>query len=162
MTATSAAVVASLGIVALCAGRCYDAPVLTRQVEARRLVADLRLKLDTAAGASSQAVEAPTVEAAAAATRQSEEAAQAVEGKAQALRPILEALSYATERRLLNEFDERFAAFRTLDRAIVDRSVPDATLAESLARRRLLAAACDESLRALQAALHQHDAVATR
>ena len=99
MTATSAAVVASLGIVALCAGRCYDAPVLTRQVEARRLVADLRLQLDTAAGASSQAVEAPTVEAAAAATRQSEEAAQAVEGKAQALRPILESLRPWADRR---------------------------------------------------------------
>ena len=151
-----------LGAFAAAAAGCRTAPALTQLLEARRLVADLRLQFDTAAGASTQAVGAATVEAAAAETRRADVAAQTVQGQARALRPILDAPSYITELRLLNEFDERFAAFRTLDRAIVERSIPDATLAESLARRRLLAAACDESLRALQAALQRHDAVATR
>ena len=46
----------------------------------------------------------------------------------QALQPILRDLAYADEIRLLNEFDGRFAEYRTLDRTILGLAVENTNL----------------------------------
>ena len=131
-------------------------------MEVRRLTADKRLQFNTAADASNRAVGAGTVAASTAATRQEDDATQAIQQQIPALRAIVDALSYNTEMQLLNEFEERFEALRTLDRTILDVSISDDALEASLGRKRLLTAARDDSLRALQVELQKHDVTATR
>jgi hypothetical protein len=165
MTGTSAAL-ASFGVVVLAAAGCRQTPVLTQRVEALRLAADLRLQFSRIAEASNRAVMAETDEASDEAAREAETVARTIQQAVQTLQPILRDLAYAEEIQLLHEFEGRFAEYRTLDGTLLvvpsRRQGDVGTLALQMGRHRTLTAACDESLRALQAALQQHDVAATR
>jgi len=94
-----------------------DTP-LQRLGEARQLAADLSIQFTKAVDATNRAVMANTAETSLAFAREAEEATQGVQVKADALRPVLEALNYSTEKSLLDEFDSRFSEYRTLDATI--------------------------------------------
>src|SRR5262245_44769912 len=89
--------------------------VLTQQLEARRLAADVRVQLSKAADASNRAVMAVTDEASNGAAREAEQAMQAVDRDVQTLQPILQALAYRDEIRHLEAFKTCFVGFRALD-----------------------------------------------
>ena len=116
------------GACVLAAAGCRGAPVLTQLLDARKLVADLRLQLTKAADASNRAVMAETDTASGAAAREAEEATGAIQRDTQALQPILRDLAYAYEMRLLDEFDRRFTEYRTLDRTILGLAVENTNL----------------------------------
>ncbi len=116
-----------LGAFVFAATGCHT-PVLTQLLEARQLTADLRLQFTKAADASNRAVMADSDEASRAAAREAEEATGVIQRDTQALQPILRDLAYADEIRLLNEFDRRFAEYRTLDRTILGLAVENTNL----------------------------------
>ena len=109
---------------------CHDvpAPFLTQLLEARRLTADLLVQFTKAADASNRAVMAYNDEGTAKAAREAEAAMQAVQADLLALQPILQKLRYAAERRHLEEFDRRFAEYRTLDSTILGLAVENTNL----------------------------------
>lgn len=160
MTAASrAAAIVSLGVVALVAGHCRRAPVLTQLAEARRLAADSRVQVDRAADASNRAIMADTDEASHVFSRAAGRSRDAVTADADALAPILQDLGFAEEARALQEFRHRFAQYVALDAELVRvsrRNSDVQSLAVSLGQQRILNAACDESLHTLL------DALATR
>src|SRR5258705_3951661 len=90
-------------------------PVLTQQIEARRLMSELRVQFAKAADASNRAVMADTDEASSAAARQAREATQAVERDVDALQQLLQSLGYGEEIRHLETFKGRFEEYRKLD-----------------------------------------------
>jgi hypothetical protein len=94
-------------------------PVLTQQIESRRLTSDLRLQFSKAADASNRAVMADTDEASGAAAQEAERAIQAVDRDVEALQPLLQAQGYRDESRHLATFRARFAEYRTLDADIL-------------------------------------------
>jgi hypothetical protein len=109
---------------------CRSAPetFLQRVVEARRLAADLLVQFTKAADAANRAVMADTDESSATFAREAELATQGVQMRADALKPILDGLGYANERRLLEEFQGRFSEYRVLDRTILDLAVENTNL----------------------------------
>ena len=102
--------------------------VLTQQVEARRLASDLRVQFSKAADASNRAVMADTDEASSAAARDAGQATQAVEQDVEALKGILEALTYRDELRQLDTFKTRFAEYRKLDADILPLAVENTNI----------------------------------
>lgn len=60
--------------------------------------------------------------------REAEQATQAVQTDTDALRPILQGLDYSDEARLLEEFSNRFAEYRALDRSILELAVENTNL----------------------------------
>ena len=102
--------------------------VLTQQVEARRLASDVRLQFSKAADASNRAVMADTDEASSAAARDAGQATQAVEQDVEALKGILEALTYRDELRQLDTFKTRFAEYRKLDADILPLAVENTNI----------------------------------
>jgi hypothetical protein len=115
----------SLGLVALLFALpgCNVRTVLERLTEARRLSSELLVLATKASEISNRAVMAETDEAVAALAREAEETGGAVERHAAALMTLLQDLDYSKEVELLKEFDNRFAAYRTLDRQILDLAV---------------------------------------
>ncbi len=92
---------------------------LARLMEGRRLAAQLRVQFSQAADAANRAVMADSDTTSTAFAREAEQRSQAVEQDADALAPLLAALRYADEARLLEEFRGRFAEYRALDRDIL-------------------------------------------
>lgn len=112
MTATSsAAAIVSLGVVALVAGPCRRAPVLTQLAEARRLAADIRVQVDRAADASNRAIMADTDEASRVFSRAAGRSRDAVTADADALAPILQDLGFAEEARARRAGDARLRRY---------------------------------------------------
>ena len=109
---------------------CHAGPssYLSQLLEARRLTADLLVQFTKGADASNRAVMAYSDEGTAAAAREAEAAMQAVQANLLALQPILQKLGYAEERRHLEEFDRRFAEYRTLDSTILGLAVENTNL----------------------------------
>lgn len=109
---------------------CRDWPdaVLTQLMDARRLVADLRVQFTKGADASNRAVMAYSDEGAASAAREAEAATQTVQRDALALQPLLQKLAYAEEGRHLEEFNRQFAEYRTLDSSILGLAVENTNL----------------------------------
>ncbi len=103
-------------------------PVLTQQIEARRLTAELRVQFANAAGASNRAVMADTDEASQAAAREAETAKLAVERDVQGLEPLLQSLGYRDETRLLDTFKGRLAEYRKLDADILPLAVENTNI----------------------------------
>jgi len=97
-------------------------------VEARQLAADLSVQFTKAADAANRAVMADTDEASVAFAGEATTASDAVRKEADELGPILEDLGYSTEARLLDEFNQRFSDYRTLDRNILDLAVENTNL----------------------------------
>jgi hypothetical protein len=156
---------------------------LTRQVDARRIAADLHVQFTRAADAANRAVMADDDDASATAAREARDATQAVERDLRQLRPLLESLGYGDELRFLATFEERFAEYRKLDEEILPaasaafepfentnrgilalsrRHSEVRSLASSLGRKRMVTAVADDQLRELEEALATHDFTGTR
>jgi hypothetical protein len=122
---------------------------LEQLMEARRLAADLTLRFTKAADAANRAVMGNTDEVSVAFARDAEQATQAVQNDADALRPILLSLGYSNETALLEEFARRFAEYRTLDGSILELAVENT----NLKAQRLSFGPAQEAADAFQAAL---------
>jgi hypothetical protein len=97
--------------------------VLTQLLEARRLAAEQHVQFTRAAEAANRAVMADTDEASAAAADEARQARQVVERDTEALRAILESLSYRDDVRHLEAFGARFEDYRHLDDEILPLAV---------------------------------------
>ena len=117
-------------IVATAAAGCLRASdlVLTQQLEARRLAADLRVQFTKAADASNRAVMADTDEASVAAAREAKQATEAAQQDTQALQSILQKLAYTDEIQFLDAFNKHFAEYRTLDDTVLGLAVENTNL----------------------------------
>jgi hypothetical protein len=102
--------------------------LLTQQVDARRVAADLRLQFTKAADAANRAVLADADETSATAAQEARDATQAVERDLGELRPLLESLGYTDELRFLRTFEEQFAEYRKLDEEILPLAVENSNL----------------------------------
>jgi len=101
---------------------------LERLTESRRLAADILLQLTKAADAANRAVMAETDDASKAFAGEAQQATTTIQKDVDALRPILQALGYSTESRLLDEFERRFAEYLRLDQSILDLAVENTNL----------------------------------
>jgi len=111
------------------AARCGDVNAALRQVtEAHRLAADLRVEFTRATDAANRAVLADTDPASVTFADEAETAKRAVDKDVDALRPMLRALKYTEESRLLDEFAAEFGEYKTLDRRILDLAVENTNL----------------------------------
>ena len=119
---------AIITIAAIAAVGCDVNSALERLSQARHLSAELLVQFTKAADAANKAVMADTDEASVAYARDAEQAKQAVQTNIDALQPILQGLNYCEETRVLEEFVTRFAAYRELDRRILDLAVENTNL----------------------------------
>jgi hypothetical protein len=111
------------------ASGCGDVNAALEKVShANQLAADLQVGFTRAADAANRAVMAETDDASVSFAREAEQATQAVQHDADALSPILRALNYSDEARLLTEFNSRFAEYHALDRHILDLAVENTNL----------------------------------
>src|SRR5262245_9840523 len=102
--------------------------VLEKVTAARQLAADLRVQFTKTADAANRAVMADTDATSVAFAQESRQAADAVQKDIGTLRPTLESLSFSDEVRLLNDFANNFAEYRTLDQRILDLAVENTNL----------------------------------
>jgi hypothetical protein len=102
--------------------------VLERSVEAKRLAGELRVLVTQAAAASNLALMATKEEEANSFSRDAAEKARRMEATATALRPILTQLSLGKELDLLGKFEQNLAAYRQLEREIIDLAVENTNL----------------------------------
>jgi hypothetical protein len=122
---------------------------LQRLLDAGKLAADLEVQFTKTVDAANRAAMADTDETSVAFAREAEQATQAVEKDSAALRPLLTALEYSNELQLLDEFDQRFAEYRKLDRSVLDLAVENT----NLKAQRLSFGPAQESADALQNSL---------
>jgi hypothetical protein len=117
-------------IVAGAAAGCLNPPMTVFQQlsEARRLTADLLVQFTKAGDAANRAVMADTDDTSVAFAREAEQATLAAQRDADALKPLLVDLDYSNETHLLEEFAQRFAEYRALDRNIIDLAVENTNL----------------------------------
>ena len=113
---------------ALSAAGCDVNKALEQLSQARHLAADLHVQFTKAADASNRAVMADTDEASVAFAREAGQAKEAAQKDSAALKPLLQTLGYSDETRLLEEFDQRFATYRTLDGTILELAVENTNL----------------------------------
>lgn len=113
---------------AILATGCDVNKALHQLSDARQLAADLHLQFARAADASNRAVMADTDDASVAFAREAVQAREAIPKDSAALKPILQALGYSDETRLLEAFDRRFAAYRKLDETILELAVENTNL----------------------------------
>ena len=105
------------------------APVALNQLmDARRLAADLHLQFIKASDAGNRAVMADTDEAAGAASEEAAKATQAAARDIEQLRPLLESLGYADERRFFDSFAGQFDEFRALDAELLPLAVENSNV----------------------------------
>jgi hypothetical protein len=128
-------------------------PVLTQQVETRRLAADLHLEFTRAAEAANRAVMAETDDASASAAREARDAVQSVERDVKTLQPILTSLGYTDELRYLQAFDQAFGEYRALDDEIIPLAVENSNLKAQRLSFGPARDASDEFRRSLDAAV---------
>lgn len=103
-------------------------PAFTQLAEARRLADDLRVQLAKTSNASDRAVMADTDEESVAFAREADKAAVAIESESAALAARLQSLGYAPELHALQDFSDRFAAYRKLDHDVLDLAVQNTNL----------------------------------
>ncbi len=118
------------GAVMAVAVGCTQGPttILERLSEARALASEAIVQLTKAADASNCAVMAGSDETAASCVKEADRANAAVQTTTAQLRPLLAGLGYSKESQLLDEFDGRFAAYRELDREILEMAVESSNL----------------------------------
>jgi hypothetical protein len=90
-----------------------------RNAEARRMTATLQTQFAQTVEASNRLVLADTDQAAAEFAREADQGRERVEATAKALSALLRDLTYPEERKLLDEFQAKFAAYEVLDRKIL-------------------------------------------
>jgi hypothetical protein len=114
---------------AIAGSACVGGPaVLRQQVEARQLAADLHVQFTKAADAANRAVMADTDEASTAAAREAEQATHAVQADLEKLRPLIDGLGYADEKKQLAEFENRFEEYRKIDAEVLPLAVQNTNL----------------------------------
>jgi hypothetical protein len=118
-------------------------------MDARRLAADMHVQFTKSAEAANRAVMAGTDDAAAAAAKEAEQAAEIAQRDIEQLEPILQSLTYADETTHLSAFKMLFAEFRTLDREIL----PLATENTNLKAQRLSFGAARDAVAEFRTAL---------
>jgi hypothetical protein len=102
--------------------------VLTDQLEARRLGADLRVQFTMTADAANRAVMADTDETSKAAADEAMRARQQVDHDSAALGPLLKDLGYATDIQALDEFTRQFAEYKKLSDETLTLAVENTNL----------------------------------
>jgi hypothetical protein len=102
--------------------------VLTDQVEARRLGADIRVQFTMAADAANRAVMADTDEASKAAAQDAVNARGQVERDVAALELILKRLDYAADIQSLDEFKKQYDEYKKIDDETLDLAVENTNL----------------------------------
>ena len=102
---------------------CTSTPVLTQQLEARRLASALLVEFTSATDASNRAVMAETDDGAQAAAIEARRGRQAASRSASALEDVLQSLGYREDLRLLNGFTTGFEESCRLDEEILLLSV---------------------------------------
>ena len=117
----------SLSLTALGCRNAPD-PAFTQLADARRLADDLRVQLAKTSNASDRAVMADTDQESVAFAREADQAAGAIESKSAALSARLQSLGYAPEQHALQDFTDRFAAYRKLDRDVLDLAIQNTNL----------------------------------
>ncbi len=103
-------------------------PAFTQLAEARHLADDLRVQLAKASNASDRAVMADTDEESATFAHEAQQATGAIESGSAALSTRLQSLGYAPELHALQDFTDRFAAYRTLDHDVLELAVQNTNL----------------------------------
>jgi hypothetical protein len=126
-------------------------PVLTRQIEARRLTAELRLEFSRAVEAANRAVMADSDQASATAGDESRRARQIVERNVETLRILLGSLGYSEDADHLNAFASRYEEYRRID----DELLPLAAENSNLKAQRLSFGPSREAARAFNHALDE-------
>jgi hypothetical protein len=101
---------------------------LEKMSEARQLGADLLVQFTKTSDAGNRAVMADTDAASVEFAQESRQAAEAAQKDVATLRPMLESLGFSDETRLLNDFANKFADYRTLDQRILDLAVENTNL----------------------------------
>jgi hypothetical protein len=107
---------------------CHWDTAFERLLEARRLSADLLVQFLKASDAGNRAVMADTDEASVAFAREARDSTERAQKDADTLALLLQGLGLSSEARLLDEFRTKFAAYRALDRNILDLAVENTNL----------------------------------
>ena len=109
---------------------CVKSPetALQQLMEARRLSADLLVQFTKADDASNRAVMADTDESSIGFAHEAEDATQSIQKDLDALAPVLTDLGFSSEAHLRQEFEGRFAEYRTLDHTILGLAVENTNL----------------------------------
>ena len=102
--------------------------VLTDQLEARRLGADLRVQFTMTADAANRAVMADTDETSKDAAQEAMKAREQVEHDVAALEPIVKRLGYAAEIQSLDEFKRQYEEYKKLDDETLNLAVENTNL----------------------------------
>jgi hypothetical protein len=102
--------------------------VLTDQVEARRLAADLRVQFTMTADAANRAVMADTDESSKAAADEALKARQQVEHDISALDALLKGLGYAADTHALDDFKHQFDEYKKLSDETLNLAVENTNL----------------------------------
>jgi hypothetical protein len=102
--------------------------VLTDQVEARRLGADIRVQFTMAADAANRAVMADTDETSKDAAQEAMKARAQVEHDIAALEPILKGLGYPADLQSLDEFKKQYEEYKKLDDETLNLAVENTNL----------------------------------
>jgi hypothetical protein len=119
-------VLVAIALVGACRGA--PDPAFTQLLEARRLAAELHVQFIKAADASDRAVLADTDEASVEFARDAEAALQSVRTGVSELGAHLQRLGYADESRVLDEFSQRFEAYRKVDADVLALAVENTNL----------------------------------
>jgi hypothetical protein len=130
VTALPRSGVCAMAIAVLASAGCGDesALVLNQQAEAHRLASHLHVQFSRAAEASNRAVMADTDQTSRDAAREAEQATRAVQRDIDALRPILNNLTYRDEIGQLDAFATRFAQYQALDADILPLAVENTNI----------------------------------
>jgi len=102
--------------------RGFDA-AFTRQIEAQRLAADIRVQLHHSAEALQRAIMADTDERSAEFVREAQQASEALEADLRSIEAIVAAIGASEEVRSVQEVATAFGAVQDLDRSLVALAV---------------------------------------
>jgi hypothetical protein len=119
----------SAAVLLAAAGCAKDVGIALQQLtEARRLCADMLAGFLRSSEASSRAVMAGADQLSASYAQEASSSAEFVQTATAELRPLLDALNYSHERRIVEEFASRFSEYRALDQQILELAVENTNL----------------------------------
>jgi hypothetical protein len=102
--------------------------VLSEQLEARRLAADMHVQFSRAVEAANRAVMADTDDASTEGARAARQARQTVQQDSSSLRGLLQQLGYTDDLALLDAFDREFSEYMKLDDPVLELAVENSNL----------------------------------
>jgi hypothetical protein len=119
-----------IAVVALACAGCGSSlkTSLERLLEARRFSADLLVQFARVVDGGNRAVMSDSEEASVAFAREAQQTTLLVQQDVDALKPVLASLGYSSEAHLLEEFQQQFTEYRTLDANILGLAVENTNL----------------------------------